>query len=125
MRNRARAVGILLLAATFSVGALSGMAVEEAMGLDWFDFLDEDASPSEDRLFAGMELTAAQRAQIEQIRERREDRLEAYWESRVPDIQRVVDQSYGEMRAVLPAERHAEFDRRVRELRARTPAQSD
>ena len=125
MRNRARAVGILLLAATFSVGALSGMAVEEAMGLDWFDFLDEDASPSEDRLFAGMELTAAQRAQIEQIRERREDRLEAYWESRVPDIQRVVDLSYGEMRAVLPPDRHAEFDRRVRELRARAPVESD
>jgi hypothetical protein len=125
VRNRARAVGILLLAATFSVGALGGMAVEEAMGLDWFDFLDEDAAPSEDPLFAGMELTGAQRERIEDIRERREDRLEAYWESRVPDIQRIVDQSYGEMRAVLPAERHAEFDRRVRELRARTPAESD
>lgn len=125
MKNRARAVGILLLAATFSVGALGGMAVEEAMGLDWFDFLDEDASPSEDRLFAGMELTAAQRSRIEEIRDQREDRLEAYWESRVPDIQRIVDQSYGEMRAVLPTERHAEFDQRVRQLRARTPAETD
>lgn len=125
MRNRARAVGLLLLAATFSVGALGGMAMEEAMGLDWFDFLDEDASPSEDRLFTGMDLTDAQRARIDDIRDRREDRLEAYWESRVPEIQRIVDQSYGEMRAVLPPERHAEFDRRVRELRARTPAESD
>ena len=125
MRNRARAVGILLLAATFAVGALGGMAVEEAMGLDWFDFLDEDAAPSEDRLFAGMALTDGQRARIDDIRERREDRLEAYWESRVPGIQRIVDQSYGEMRAVLPPERHAEFDRRVRELRARAPADTD
>jgi Spy/CpxP family protein refolding chaperone len=125
VRNRARAVGILLLAATFSVGALGGMAVEEAMGLDWFDFLDEDAAPSEDRLFAGMELTEAQRSRIDRIRDQREDRLEAYWESRLPDIQRIVDQSYGEMRAVLPAERHAEFDRRVRELRARAPVDSD
>lgn len=125
MKNRARTVGILLLAATFTVGALGGMAVEEAMGLDWFDFLDEDASPSEDRLFAGMELTARQRERIDDIRDRREDRLEAYWASRVPDIQRIVDQSYGEMRAVLPPGRHAEFDRRVRELRARAPADSD
>ena len=70
MSNRARTVGILLLTAAFGVGGLSGMAVEEAMGLDWFDFLDEDASPSEDRLFAGMELTGAQRAQMEEIRER-------------------------------------------------------
>ena len=125
MRSRARTVGILLLGATFAVGALGGMAVEEAMGLDWFDFLDEDAAPSEDRLFAGMGLTAEQRGRIEAIRERREDRLEAYWESRVPDIQRIVDQSYGEMRAVLPPERHAQFDRRVRELRARAPADRD
>lgn len=125
MKNRARAVGLLLLAATFSVGALGGMAVEEAMGLDWFDFLDEDASPSEDRLFTGMDLTDAQRSRIDDIRDRREDRLEAYWEGRVPEIQRIVDQSYGEMRAVLPPDRHAEFDRRVRELRARTPAESD
>jgi Spy/CpxP family protein refolding chaperone len=125
VKNRARAVGILLLAATFSVGALSGMAVEEAMGLDWFDFLDEDAAPSEDNLFAGMELTGAQRERIDDIRDRREDRLEAYWEGRVPEIRRIVDQSYGEMRAVLPPERHAEFDRRVRELRARTPAETD
>jgi Spy/CpxP family protein refolding chaperone len=125
VRNRARAVGILLLAATFTVGGMAGMAVEEAMGLDWFDFLDEDAAPSEDRLFAGMELTAAQRARIDEIRERREDRLEAYWASRLPDIQRIVDESYGEMRAVLPPERHADFDRRVRGLRARTPVESD
>lgn len=125
MRNRARAVGILLLAATFSVGALGGMAVEEAMGLDWFDFLDEDAAPSEERLFEGMSLTAQHRERIDDIRDRREDRLEAYWESRVPEIQRIVDQSYAEMRAVLPAERQAEFDRRVRELRARTPVESD
>jgi Spy/CpxP family protein refolding chaperone len=125
VRNRARAVGILLLAATFTVGGMAGMAVEEAMGLDWFDFLDEDAAPSEDRLFAGMELTAAQRTRIDEIRERREDRLEAYWASRLPDIQHIVDESYGEMRAVLPPDRHADFDRRVRGLRARTPAESD
>jgi Spy/CpxP family protein refolding chaperone len=125
VRNRARAVGILLLAATFSVGALGGMAVEEAMGLDWFDFLDEDASPSEDRLFAGMQLTDGQRTQIERIRDRREERLEAYWSSRLPDIQRIVDQSHAEMRAALPAERQAEFDQRVRQLRARAPVDSD
>lgn len=123
--NRARAVGILLLGAAFAVGALGGMAVEEALGLDWFDFLDEDAAPSEDRLFAGMSLSGDQKAAIERIRDRREDRLEAYWESRVPEIQRIVDQSYAEMRAVLPPERQAEFDLRVRELRARAPADRD
>jgi hypothetical protein len=123
--SRARAVGMLLLATTFTVGALGGMALEEAMGLDWFDFLDEDATPSEDRLFAGIALTAEQRARIDGIRERREDRLEAYWDSRLPDIQRVVDHSYDEMRAVLAPDERAEFDRRVRELRARAPFDRD
>ena len=46
MRPRARAVGVLLLAASFAVGSLAGMAAEEALGLDWFDFLDEVALAS-------------------------------------------------------------------------------
>jgi Spy/CpxP family protein refolding chaperone len=125
VRQRARAVGALLLAATFAVGGLAGMAAEEALGLDWFDFLDEDAAPAEDRLFAGVELTGAQERQIEGIRDRREERLEGYWESRLPDIQRIMDSSYGEMRAVLTPEQVPAFDRRVSELRGRVSADRD
>lgn len=125
MRQRARAVGALLLAATFAVGGLAGMAAEEALGLDWFDFLDEDAAPAEDRLFAGVELTGAQERRIEQIRDRREERLEGYWESRLPDIQRIMDDSYGEMRQVLTPEQQPAFDRRVREMRGRISADPD
>lgn len=125
MRQRARAVGALLLAASFAVGGLAGMAAEEALGLDWFDFLDEDAAPAEGPLFTGVDLTAAQERQIEDIRERREERLEGYWESRLPDIQRIMDDSYGEMRRVLTPEQQPAFDRRVRELRARVSAHPD
>ena len=116
---------MLLLAATFVVGGLAGMAAEEALGLDWFDFLDEDAPPGDDRLFTGIPLTAAQERQIEGIRERREDRLEGYWESRLPDIQRIMDDSYGEMRQVLTPEQQPAFDRRVREMRGRISADPD
>jgi Spy/CpxP family protein refolding chaperone len=125
VRQRARAVGALLLAATFAVGGLAGMAAEEALGLDWFDFLDEDAAPADDRLFAGVELTGAQERQIEGIRDRREERLEGYWESRLPDIQRIMDDSYGEMRRVLTPEQQPAFDRRVREMRGRISADPD
>lgn len=125
MRPRARLVGALLLAATFAVGGLSGMAVEEALGLDWFDFLDEDAPPAEQHLFAGLSLTAKQRRRIEAIMERREDRLEAYWQSRLPDIRRIMGDSYGEMRGVLTTEQRPDFDRRVRELQARVSADRD
>jgi Spy/CpxP family protein refolding chaperone len=125
VRQRARTVGALLLAASFVVGGLAGMAAEEALGLDWFDFLDEDATTADEPLFSGMGLTAAQKGQIEQIRERREERLEGYWESRLPDIQRIMDSSYGEMRAVLTPEQVPAFDRRVSELRGRVSADRD
>lgn len=125
MRGRTRAVAALLLAATFAVGGLAGMATEEALGLDWFDFLDEDAGPSEGQLFAGMALTRDQERRIDQILERREDRLEAYWEGRLPDIRRIMDESYGEMRAALTPGQQPAFDRRVRSLRDRVSADRD
>lgn len=118
-------IGALLLAATFVVGGLAGMAAEEALGLDWFDFLDEDAVPADERLFSGMSLTDAQRERIEDIRDRREDRLEAYWEGRLPDIQRIADESYNEMRQVLTPEQRPAFDRRVSGLRSRVSADRD
>jgi Spy/CpxP family protein refolding chaperone len=125
VRQRARTIGALLLAASFAVGGLAGMAAEEALGLDWFDFLDEDATPADEPLFSGMGLTGAQKREIEGIRDRREERLEGYWESRLPDIQRIVDDSYGEMRAVLTPEQQPAFDRRVREMRGRVSADRD
>ena len=125
MKHRARVVGALLLAASFGVGGMAGMALEEGLGLDWFDFLDEDNLPADDRLFAGMQLTGGQRARIEEIRARREDRLEAYWESRLPDLRRIVDDAYGEMRGVLTRQQQPVFDRRVREQRGRISADPD
>lgn len=120
MSRWTRSVAALLLALTFAVGGLAGMAVEEAAGLDWFDFLDEDA-PAEARLFAGMGLTGEQRERIEEILERRDDRLEAYWEARLPEIGGIMAASYGEMRSVLTPGQTAAFDERVRELRGRVP----
>lgn len=125
MRHRARAVAALLLGISFLVGGMTGMAAEEALGLDWFDFLDEDAQPAEEGMFAGLALTEAQARRIEAIRGRREDRLEVYWESRLPDIQRIMADSYGEMRAVLTPEQQPEFDRRVRAMRGRISADRD
>ena len=120
MSRHARGVAALLLGLAFVVGGLSGMALEEALGLDWFDFLDEDTRGGE-RLFSGMRLTDAQEERIELILERREDRLEAYWESRLPEIGAIMEQSYAEMRAVLTPGQRPAFDRRVRELRGRAP----
>ena len=121
MRHRPKVVAALLLALTFAVGGLAGMALEEALGIDWFEFLDEDSDDTEDRLLVGLGLSGDQRDRAEVILEREEDRLEDYWESRLPEIQGILRQSYAEIRAILTPEQQQLFDRRVRELGGRVP----
>jgi Spy/CpxP family protein refolding chaperone len=119
--RRTRLVAALLLGLTFAVGGLTGMALEEALGIDWFEFLDEDYDESEDRLLIGLDLTRDQRNQTEEILEREEDRLEDYWESRLPEIQGILRQTYAEIRAILTPEQQQLFDRRVEEFGGRVP----
>jgi Spy/CpxP family protein refolding chaperone len=116
--RRARVVAGLLLALTFATGGLAGMAVEEALGLDWFDFLDEDTR-RDDRLLRGIRLSGEQREEVERILDRQEDRLEEYWAARLPEMQAIADASYDEVRGVLTPEQRAVFDRRVEEQGAR------
>ena len=113
MNGRARAVAATLLLVTFAVGGLSGMALEEALGIDWFEFLDEDTDEAEDHLLVGLDLDRSQRARAEEILERQEDRLEEYWEGRVPEIQGILQQSYGEIRALLTPEQQVLFDEMI------------
>ena len=116
---KTRLIAALMLALTFAVGGLAGMALEEALGIDWFEFLDEDDAGG--GLLAGLDLTRDQRARAENILEREEDRLEDYWESRLPEIQQMLRETYAEIRATLTHEQQAVFDRRVRELDGRVP----
>ena len=112
--RRPRAVAAVLLALTFATGALAGMAVEEGLGLDWFDFLDEDAR-REEALLDGIRLSGTQREQVEEILDRQEDRMEEYWGQRLPELQGIAALSYDEIRAVLTPDQRAVFDRRLRE----------
>ncbi len=121
MKRAGRVAGLLLLA-TFAVGGLAGMAVEEAAGLDWFDSLDRDES-EDIRLLEGLALTQDQREAIEQILDRQEDALEDYWKARMPEIQGILAGSYGEIRALLTPEQQARFDTRVRGLGGRVPVE--
>ena len=122
MTGRSRLMAAALLAVTFAVGGMAGMVAEESLGLDWFDFLDSDLD-SRPEVLAGLDLTSEQRERAEEILEREEDRLEDYWESRIPEIQQEVGQTYAEIRAILTPEQQSIFDRRVRELGARLPAE--
>jgi Spy/CpxP family protein refolding chaperone len=121
--TRAGKTAALMLVLTFSVGALAGMALEEAVGIDWFEFLDEDSDDpgSSVELMAGIELSGDQRSKVHDIVERQEDELEDYWEGRIPEIQGILTKSYAEIRSLLTPEQQPVFDRRVRELDGRVP----
>jgi Spy/CpxP family protein refolding chaperone len=121
--RRGRVVAALLLALAFGVGALSGMAAEEAFGIDWFEFLDPGREDDEDRLLAGLGLSEEQRERAEAILERREEELEDYWEARLPEIRRMLDSSYADVRATLTPAQQARFDERVERLDGRIPAE--
>ena len=121
MKPRARLVAALLLGLTFGIGALAGMALEEALGIDWFEFLDEDYDEAEDRLLAGLDLTREQRSRAEDILEGQEDRLEDYWRSRLPEIDEILRDSYADIRAILTTDQQRLFDARVRELGGLVP----
>jgi hypothetical protein len=120
--TRAKWTATLMLSLTFLVGALSGMALEEAAGIDWFDFLDDDESSVSDlRLMAGVDLSDEQRATVDRILERQEDELEDYWEERMPDIKGILSKSYAEIRVLLTPPQQSVFDQRVRELDGKVP----
>lgn len=120
--TRAKWTATLMLSLTFAVGALSGMALEEAADIDWFDFLDDDESSVSDlRLMAGLDLTAEQRATVDRILERQEDELEDYWEERMPDVKGILGKSYSEIRVLLTPAQQTVFDQRVRELDGKVP----
>jgi Spy/CpxP family protein refolding chaperone len=120
--KRAKGVAVLLLSLSFVIGGLSGMALEEAAGLDWFEFLDEESDDAgETELMTGMKLTPAQREKVDDILDRQEDQLEDYWEARMPEIRTVLAGTYGEIRALLDPAQQAQFDARVRELNGRIP----
>lgn len=121
--NRGRMLAGLLLLLTFSVGALSGMAAEEAFGLDWFDFFEERREGDGDRLLAGLNLSQEQRIKADQIMERQEDGLENYWEARLPEIGKLMEQSHDELRVILTPSQQVIFDERVRRLDGRMPAE--
>lgn len=121
--KRSRGLAVLLLSLTFVVGGLAGMALEEATGIDWFEFLDEDNEDEGDslQLMAGIALTADQKSKVDEILDTQEDRLEDYWETRMPEIRNIVAGSYAEIRALLTPEQQSLFDRRVKDLDGRIP----
>ena len=114
-----------MLILAFGAGGLTGMAVEEGLGLDWFDFLDEDTGEVDNQILAGLQISEDQRDRIEEILDAQERSLEEYWESHIPDMRAIVSVSYGRVREVLTSEQREIFDRRISEQGIPIPQEPD
>jgi len=119
-----RRTAVLVLLAVFLVGGAAGWVAEEVVDeIDWParhgdgetpDRPDEDEpfdDDAEEDLLETLGLSRAQLDSVDHLLDRREDRLEDYWKSRLPDLQVIVDSSRQEIRAVLAPEQRIAYDR--------------
>ncbi len=126
MKGGSRGIAALVLAAVFILGLTCGVVVEDLLDdMDWpvlgqdNDWEDEaEDDDADEALLEGLSLSREQRAEVERILERREDRLEAYWSRRLPEITALIDSTRAEIRNVLTPDQQAVYDRRLEQLRA-------
>jgi hypothetical protein len=128
----ARRKAVLLLLVVFLAGGAAGMLLEDVVDdLRWPAWLggaephgarggdpfDDDA---EEDFLESLGLTGQQREAVDRLLDRREDRLEAYWSVRLPEMARLVDSTRAEIRALLTPDQRDAYDRWV--ARQRTPS---
>jgi Spy/CpxP family protein refolding chaperone len=115
---------LLALLMVFAAGLAGGALLEDIV--DDFDrpFAtagddddDDGTHDSEETLLANLDLTPDQRAGIERLFQSREDRLERYWETQLPDLETVVDSSREDIRAILTPAQRAVYDSGLTRLR--------
>ena len=125
--------GVAILMLTLVAGVAAGFAMDRAVlrpGLDSPAPRDGDrggdrGGPSRGRsgsaLYDQLDLTPAQRAQIDSAIERGRRETDAYWDRVEPEMRSIVDSTRARIRAVLTVEQQARYDslraerRRVRE----------
>ena len=114
--GRARLIGITLLVLTFAVGAIAGFAsfrVVEAREADAAPAKEDcRRGPKDHELYEKLGLSAEQRTRVEEVLQRRHERMRAIWAEQRPRLRAVSDSTREELRAILTPEqraREAEF----------------
>ncbi len=134
----ARRTAVLVLLAVFLVGGAAGWVAEEvADEIHWPGGHDEVKTPdradedepfdddAEEDLLETLSLSRSQLDSVDHLLDRREDRLEDYWEARLPDLQAIVDSSRNEIRAVLTPEQRGTYDRWLGASQTRTDPEEE
>lgn len=118
-----RRTAVILLLAVFLAGGAAGWLLEDVVDdIDWpgshregssLDRPDEDEpfdDDAEEDFLETLGLSRERLDSVDHLLERREDRLEDYWKSRLPDLQALVDSSRQEIRGLLTPDQRAAYD---------------
>jgi hypothetical protein len=122
----ARRTAVLVLAGVFAVGLAAGALLEDVVDdVAWpfthadggevrpDDAWDDDA---EEAFLERLGLRPEQLKTIDRILDAREDRLERYWEGKLPELRGMIDSSRAEIRVLLTPEQQAAYDRWIRDI---------
>jgi hypothetical protein len=128
MMTRPRRTAILVLLAVFLAGGLVGWVIDQvvddgawpSLERDHDDDDDADAD-AEETFLEGLGLAPEQMRAADDLLEEREDRLEAYWSGRIPEIEAMVDSTRQEIRKLLTPDQRSAYDRWIEEQRGHTP----
>ncbi|HEU0301388.1 MAG TPA: Spy/CpxP family protein refolding chaperone [Longimicrobium sp.] len=117
--RRMRMAGMALLVVTFAVGMLAGTAFGRVLtarepGAPTAEECERKRGPH--HIFDELDLSPAQKAQIDAIMARRRAVTDSLWQSDGARIRAAVDSTRAEIRAVLTPAQAAEYDRRRQEI---------
>jgi hypothetical protein len=78
-------------------------------------------SDGEEDFIESLGLPKMEEKALERLLDEREERLETYWEGKLPEIQALIDSSRVEIRSLLPPDARVAYDDWVARQRAGRP----
>lgn len=107
--RRARWIGILVLVATFVVGALAGAATTRVLAGESHSQA-EHGERHHTSLLDQLDLTPVQRQHADSILTRRRKQMDAFWAQYGPQLRVIIDSTRAEIRAILTPAQQAKED---------------
>lgn len=112
-----RLLGFALLVVTFVAGALTGAAVDRVLNAEGADRVTRTRTGGEEARYVidQVEMSEAQRREIDAILEQRAERMQTVWKEASPRLEAITDSARMEIMQALTPEQRAEYERRLDE----------